>query len=187
MNIFYLSEDPVEAAQMMVDKHVVKMILESAQLLSTAHRLLDGTEVQLQVNLLNEDGSIKTKTKKVWVLDDAREEVLYLATHLNHPSAIWARSSIENYNWLVDHFFALMKEYTYRYEKKHKCFGELSYMLQSPPKKLEEYDMTPIPCAMDDKYIISDDPVINYRNYYRIGKTNLHSWKKREIPEWITS
>ena len=50
MNIFYLSEDPLEAAQMMVDRHVVKMILESAQLLSTAHRILDGEEV---VNVVN--------------------------------------------------------------------------------------------------------------------------------------
>ena len=44
MNIFYLDRDPVIAAQMMCDKHVVKMILESAQMLSTAHRVLDGDE-----------------------------------------------------------------------------------------------------------------------------------------------
>lgn len=186
MNIFYISSNPIEAAQWMVDKHVVKMIVESAQLLSTAHRVLDGEEVKLEFRIYNEDNDdFRTRKKKLWLLRDARDDVLYQATHINHPSAVWCRSSIENYNWLVDHLFALMEEYTYRYEKKHKCFGELSYMLQSPPKKLEEYDWTPMPSCMDNKYIISDDPIINYRNYYKVGKTNLHKWKKREAPEWI--
>ena len=178
MNIFFLSQDPIEAAQMMVDRHVVKMILESAQLLSTAHRILDGVEI---VNLVN------NRKKKAYILGDAREPVLYQATHVNHPSAIWCRTSVENYNWLVEHMFALMDEYTYRYDKKHKCQGELSYMLQSPPKNLKEWDMTTIPCAMDDKYIVSSDAVDNYRNYYKVGKTHLHSWKKREAPDWILS
>ena len=177
MNIFYIHENPVQAAQWMVDKHVVKMILESAQLLSTAHRILDGEET----TKLSDTG----RKQKRFKLYDARENVLYSATHINHPSAIWCRSSIENYNWLVDHFYALMQEYTYRYEKEHKCYGELSYMLCSPPKNMTEYDMTPMPSCMDDKYIISDDPIINYRNYYKSGKTHLHKWKKREAPEWI--
>ena len=51
MNIFYLDRDPVIAAQMMCDKHVVKMILESAQMLSTAHRVLDGDEYADKVGL----------------------------------------------------------------------------------------------------------------------------------------
>lgn len=185
MNIFYLSEDPIQAAQWMVDRHVVKMILESAQLLSTAHRLMDGKEIILEVDLLQEDGKIKTKKKKWWLLDDSREEVMYSATHINHPSAIWTRTSVENYNWLVEHLFALMDEYTYRYEKKHKCAGELSYMLQSPPKNLKDYDMTPMPSCMDEKYIVSDNPVDNYRNYYINGKAHLHKWKNREVPPWF--
>ena len=177
MNIFYIDKDPVQAAQWMVDKHVVKMILESAQLLSTAHRLLDGREIE---------GKSKTGRKaRRWVLDDARDDVIYQATHINHPSAVWCRQSVENYNWLVDHFFALMAEYTYRYNKQHKCYGELSYMLQSPPKNLQEYDMTLMPSAMDDQYKISDDPLTNYRNYYIIGKVRMHKWTNRQPPEWI--
>lgn len=187
MNIFYIDEDPVQAAQWMVDKHVVKMILESAQLLSTAHRLLDGREIQLQVEVINEEGDTKTRKKKWWLLNDAREEVLYSATHINHPSAIWCRSSIENYNWLVDHFFALMQEYTYRYDKEHKCFGELSYMLQPPPKNLQEFDFTTIPSAMPDECKISKNPVENYRNYYNTAKRRMFSWKKRETPPWIVN
>ncbi len=177
MNIFYIDEDPVVAAQCLVDKHCVKMILESAQLLSTAHRYLDGHLVM---------GKSDTgRNVKRWILADSREPVLYQATHINHPSAIWCRASVENYNWLVDHFFALMNEYTHRYGKHHKCSGDIAYMLQSPPHKLEEFDMTKMPCAMGDEYIISDEPVINYRNYYKVAKASLHKWTNRQPPEWI--
>lgn len=162
----------------MVDKHVVKMILESAQLLCTAHRILDGRMI-----------AAKSKTGrnvKRFVLDDQRDVVLYVATHVNHPSAVWARQSVENYNWLYEHFYALGQEYTYRYNKKHKCFdGDMSYMLQSPPHNLREYDMTPMPSAMSDEYKISDDPITNYRNYYKVGKARMHAWKNRNPPEWI--
>lgn len=176
MNIFYLSENPAQAAVWMVDKHVVKMILESAQLLSTAHRVLDGVEYV--------DSSSGRRIKR-WSLADSREPVVYKATHINHPSAVWCRQSVENYNWLADHMFHLMDEYTYRYNKKHKCSGDLAYMLSSPPHNLKDYDMTPMPCAMDQKYIISQDPVENYRNYYREGKAALHKWTGREAPPWI--
>jgi hypothetical protein len=161
------------------------MILESAQLLSTAHRVLDG---QMQVRERLVPGTLenpKYRKHKTWVLPDSRNDVMYQATHINHPSAIWCRQSIENYNWLVDHFFALMREYTNRYNKVHNCFGELSYQLQSPPHKLKEWEWTPMPSAMDDMYIISDDPLINYRNYYKIGKASLHKWTNRNPPEWI--
>ena len=72
MNIFYLDHDPVIAAQMSCDKHVVKMILESAQMLSTSHRVLDGDEY-------------------------ANEVGLYKLAHKNHPSTIWVRSSNEHW------------------------------------------------------------------------------------------
>lgn len=160
----------------MVDKHVVKMILESAQLLSTTHRVLDGNEYI--------DASSGRKIKR-WRIDDERDRIIYSATHINHPSAVWTRTSVENYNWLVDHFYALLQEYTYRYSKTHKC-SEIAYTLQSPPLNLKDWDATPMLCAMDQKYIISEDPVENYRNYYREGKQHLHKWTKREMPEWMS-
>ena len=177
MNIFYVDHDPLNAAMALVDKHVVKMILESAQLLSTAHRVLDGIEIE---------GKSPTGRKaKRWILPDAREGIIYTATHINHPSAVWCRTSIQNYDWLVDHMYALMREYTNRYNKQHKCYGEISYMLQSPPHNLKEWDWTLMPSCMAEEYIISDDPLLNYRNYYRIGKSSLHRWTNRQPPEWI--
>jgi hypothetical protein len=182
MNIFYIDKDPMQAAEWMVDKHVVKMILESAQLLSTAHRVLDGELVDgIKINL----DTGKSRKTKAYILTDARDSVIYSATHMNHPSAVWCRTSVQNYDWLVDHMFALMREYTHRYDKTHKCYGEISYMLQSPPKNLKDWDWTPMPSCMAPEYIISDDPIINYRNYYREGKKNLHKWTNRIQPEWL--
>lgn len=176
MNIFYVDSDASIAAKSLVDKHVIKQILESAQLLSTAHRVLDGVETKQVTDA--------GRSVKRYALNDSRHQVMYAATHQNHPSAVWCRSSIQNYEWLVEHFFSLCDEYKYRYEKTHKCF-EMGFMLQSPPLNLKNYDWTKMPSCMDSQYIISDDPIINYRNYYRIGKKSMHSWKNRQPPEWI--
>lgn len=184
MNIFYVDPDPVKASQMLVDKHVVKMILESAQLLSTAHRIIDGTEY---IENRQVEGSSPAKYRKVkkWKLYDERDSIVYQATHINHPSAVWCRQSVENYSWLVEHMYGLMDEYKHRYNKIHKCM-DVAYYLQSPPKNLQEYDWTCMPSAMAEKYIISENPLTNYRNYYKLGKVNLHKWTNRQPPEWIT-
>jgi hypothetical protein len=180
VNIFYIDRDPHQAAKWMVDKHVVKMILESAQLLSTAHRVLDGRMFT---------GKTATgRNVKRFELPDARNGVIYVATHVNHPSAVWARTAVKNYNWLYEHFHALGQEYTHRYNKIHKCFhGEMAYMLASPPLNLRAYEMTKIPSAMDDQYVISTDPLTNYRNYYKLGKKKLHAYTRRDPPPWLNA
>lgn len=120
MNIFYLDNDVTTCAEMHVDKHCVKMILEYAQLLCTAHRVLDGKEVVEQKYV---KGSLPARYRNVkrWKLTDERNDLLYSATHINHPSAVWARQNVENYKWLQSLLVALCKEYTYRYGKVHKC------------------------------------------------------------------
>ena len=82
MNIFVLDTDPTIAAQMQCDKHVVKMPLECAQMLSTVHRHYGSDDFQL-----------------------------YKSTHKHHPCTLWAASSRANYAWLFDHFRALNDEY----------------------------------------------------------------------------
>jgi hypothetical protein len=178
MNIFYIHSDPEIAAQMMVDKHVVKMILESAQLLSTAHRVLDGIQTV---------GESKTgRSAKRWILNDMRDVMLYQATHVNHPSAIWCRASVDNYLWLAFHLASLCQEYTHRYGKVHKVERDgLLKILMDCPYSLKTIPLTPMPCAMDPEYIISNDPVTNYRNYYNKGKVKLHAWTNRPVPDWI--
>ena len=176
MNIFYLDKDPFVAAQMQVDKHVVKMVLETAQLLSTAHRLLDGTEYVGQ--------SASGRKAKRWKLDDDRETNIYSATHMNHPSAVWCRASNNNYNWLYWHLCGLIDEYYHRYGKVHKCTSLKPY-LSNPPRNISFGPFTPVTPAMDTKYIISADSVTNYRNYYKHGKLHLHKYTKRQMPDWL--
>lgn len=176
MNIFAISNNPVECAKWMVDKHVTKMTVESAQLLSTAHRILDGTEYI--------DKSKTGRNVKRWRLDDDREAVLYSATHVSHPSAIWCRATVENYIWLYKHFVALMDEYTHRYGKVHKC-SRMAVPLWWPPKRIPAGNLTPVTPAMPDHYKVPGDHVASYRNYYKDGKKHLHKYTNREIPEWM--
>ena len=176
MNIFYVDRDPVAAARQLVDRHVVKQTLESAQLLSTAHRVADGKITVVK--------SKSGKNIRRYVLEDQREQLLYAATHYNGAPALWTRASVENYLWLAEHFIELCKEYQYRYGKTHAS-SSLVYCLQSPPQNVREWDATPVAIVMGQQYVTSTDPVVNYRNYYNYGKARLHSWTRRESPVWI--
>jgi hypothetical protein len=179
MNIFYLDHDVKRCAEMHNDKHVVKMILEYAQLLSTAHRVLDGT---LSSRLS------KTGRKQSWYgLPDQRESLLYNATHINHPSAKWCRDSNDNYQWLYRLFCALCDEYTFRYEKIHLTDKKLRHVLNVSPKNISN-DLFEGPWrAMPDDVKIGDDSLASYRNYYIKNKMHLASWKKRQVPEWFNA
>lgn len=163
MNIFIVDYDPCVAAKCLVDRHIIKMILESAQMLSTAHRICDGD--------------------KNGVLNDEREELLYRITHKNHPCTRWVIEGKENYRWLLYHWIALMDEYTLRYFKTHSCERLKPYLL-TPPINMKESGTYPV-CAMDESYKISKDVVKNYRNYYNNGKSHLFKWTKRHPPEWV--
>jgi len=152
------------------------MILESAQLLSTAHRIIDGIEY--------EGRTASGRKVKRWKLPDSRETSLYSATHVNHPSSVWCRTNGENYMWLVKHFEGLLSEYKFRYGKTHKCEGMLD-VLNSMPNNIGRGALTSVTPAMDVKYIVSNDSLDNYRNYYRHGKTHLHKYTKRAPPVWL--
>ena len=160
MNIFYLDRDPRIAAQMMCDKHVVKMILESAQMLSTAHRVLDGDEI-------------------------ADSKGMYKMTHKNHPSNIWVRANSKNYDWLWQHMDALMKEYTYRYDKHHAT-ERLLHSLWEHPKNITHGNFSDPPQCMPN-YCTNDDTVLSYQNYYIVEKSDFATWKRRAIPEWFNA
>lgn len=172
MNIFAVDRDPVIAAQSLVDRHVVKMVIESAQILSTVHRVIDGVLV------------VGPKVRKHWELPDIRDAWLYKSTHVNHPCTIWARERSENYRWLFDHYHALGEEYTHRYGKVHKSMHLVPW-LAYPPKNVPYGGPTEFPNAMPKELIISVDSVENYRNYYKIGKAHLHKWTNRAVPTWI--
>ena len=180
MNIFYLDKEPQTCAEMHVDKHVVKMILEYAQLLSTTHRYLDGA--------INIGSSASGRKKTIYRLPDGRDNLLYSATHINHPSTIWVRKNQQNYIWLTQLLSELCKEYTYRYGKVHKCeqIGLVEYLRNNEPKNIPMGPFTEPTPAMPDHYKVSGDSISSYKNYYLGDKTRMFSWKNRETPAWIS-
>lgn len=104
LNIFATNECPIKSAQEHCSVHNVKMVVELAQLLSTAHFELDGIQVG------------------------------YKPTHKNHPSAIWVRQCSGNYQWTFLHFKALCAEYTFRTGKVHKSSELLISLAKQPSK-----------------------------------------------------
>lgn len=159
MNIFFLSFDPRIAAEHHCDKHVVKMILESAQLLYCSH----------------------------WVVDPSRlPATAYKKTHPNHPCGIWVRESGANYRWLCELGLALCDEFTFRYGKVHKTRAHLEWLSAHPPG-LPEVGVTLIRQAMPEEYK-RPNPVEAYRTYYRENKLKLRGivrYSKRAPPSFL--
>ena len=154
MNIFVLDTDPKKCAVYHNDKHVVKMILETAQLLCGSHHV---TESQYNIP--------------------------YKLSHKNHPCSIWVRECIENYIWLCDLGLELCEEYTYRYGKRHKSQDIIEWCLINTPNIPTNGDITPFALAMPDECKVGT-AIDSYRTYYMLEKRNLASWKNRQTPEW---
>jgi hypothetical protein len=169
MNIFYLDKDPRLAAQYHTDKHVVKMILESAQLLCTAVNVLAGEQV-----------------------------APYKTTHVNHPCSVWVRESFDNFCYVYRLMKELDIERFHRWDsdKIHLSISKLelgSFNIYKTAlrvyanKGLVNKGFTPLALAMPDYCKISSDPVECYREYYRKDKAALHKWTGRDVPYWIYS
>jgi hypothetical protein len=136
MNIFYLHEDPKLAASYFYDKHKVKMILESAQMLCTAH------------HHYGNGGNVP-----------------YRKAHYNHPSTIWTRENTHHYYWLYLHMLALGDEYTKRYGKHHLSIIKCAQPLLHPPSGMPTKKFKQPPQCMPDEYK-SKNSVHAYWNYY---------------------
>ena len=151
MNIFVLSKDPVQAAQMQCDQHVVKMPLETAQMLCAA---FDGTAP-------------------------------YRRTHTRHPCTVWARTSRENFDWLVEHGLALCDEYTYRFKKQHSSREVIEWCRDHADEiDFPETGPTRPPRAMPSKYR-RGNTVSSYRRFYIGDKSRFARWShRRPPPRW---
>jgi hypothetical protein len=149
LNIFYLHEDPRKAAEYQYNKHVVKMILESAQMLCTAHHHYG-------------DG----------------DNVPYKKAHYNHPSTIWVRENSLHYDWLYEHMMALGDEYTRRYGKTHLSITKCGHLRAAPIDIPHEPFEQPPQCMPDEYkddcslqaywnyYIGAKDLVANWKTEY---------------------
>ena len=146
MNIFYLDHSPYKAAKYQYNKHVVKMILESAQMLCTAHHVYGNAEQKLNVP--------------------------YKQAHLNHPSTIWTRQCRTNYRWLYLHMMALGYEYNKRYDKTHLTISKCAKFLNVPPAHIPDGKFTQPPQAMPDMYK-RDCAIHAYWLYYVYDKKHI--------------
>lgn len=167
MNSFILDKDLCKNAEYHCDAHVVKLILEASQMVSTAYNLCNNEKLV---------GPYKT-------------------THKNHPICIWTRSSINNYAWMAGYGLALCREYSHRYGKTHSCESKLYWLLTRidqltiPYSNLQSPNQAvPVELKEENSW---DGAVIAYRNYYNkvkrySMKTGLH-WKNRNIPEWYAN
>ena len=158
MNIFFLDIDPTKCAQYHLDKHVVKMIIETAQMLYSVH----------------------------WVFEKDLPEGSYRKTHVNHPCSVWARQSNQNYKWLCLLGIELCREYTYRYGKIHKTERHINWLDSNMPD-LPDINFTEPAQAMPDEYK-DINPVVAYRNFYVKNKMELRGitkYTKRPIPDWV--
>jgi hypothetical protein len=105
------------------------------------------------------------------------------ASHINHPSAVWARASDLNYTWLYNMWRCLLTEYTYRYDKVHAC-ARLETLLAKIPNNIKTGFFTEPTPAMPDDVKVLGDSLKSYRNYYTKNKIHLAKWKKRPVPDW---
>ena len=177
MNIFVLDRDPYKAAEMMCDKHVVKMILESCQMLSAA----------LDVSYKDSGRSSKKVEPSVGF-----QLPQYPKSVKKHPCTLWVLESINNYKWLMAHTDALLKEYQKRYDKTHK-YGQgilpplALYQSQLNWMNLPDVPQTEFVQAISNKELRRDDPVEGYREYYLVEKAHFAKWKLGNIPEWFSN
>lgn len=190
MNIFFLSLNPVDAAQYQCDKHVVKMILETAQLLCTAHRVLDGVQLVSETT-----GKLLQKYRHP---DTEMDDLLYKSTHINHPSSKWVRKTSGNYMWAYCHFLALCEEYEHRYGRQHASL-KLADVLFKPPTFIDDglFDISEDVIAINEdidkewgcrvKYKGPESIVESYRRYYLYKSTVVSpfNFTNRTVPEFM--
>lgn len=195
MNIFYLDRTPLAAARAHCDKHVVKMILETAQLLSTAWHVLapqcvssDWVATDPYFRSWADDRETEFKSRSVvcYYLGNHR---IYARTHENHPSAMWVRETAEAYDWAWRFGQELLAEYSYRYDRVHASAPILAALEGSPPG-IPDGPLSEPNVAMPDHCIVTDaegyvDALASYRNYYRTEKVRMLTYTKRRPPDWV--
>jgi hypothetical protein len=181
MNIFVLDKNPEIAAKYHCDKHVLKMILESGQMLSTAHWMawLDRLGKSLKDFRIMRDAQ-----DYLYKNVPEHKQPPWKMTHVNHPCSIWSRDTFENYMWHSDLGLYLCREYTFRYKKIHKGFKVHMWLQANTPPGIKKTGLTPFKICMKDEYKISNDPFECYREYYIKDKVRFAKWKNNNQPEW---
>ena len=188
MNVFFTDYDVNVCAYQHCKVHVNKMIIEYAQLLSTAHRLLEGELETVYIESLDADNNVIYRKKKWYTLPcdtfkyvDGKKVlagyVYYAATHINHPSAVWARQARGNYQWLFKLLTALCTLYKKNKFIEHSTASILS-SLKNPPKNIPTGAFFEPPQCMPDEYK-QKSTCKAYKNYLQ---SKYSEWQSRAKP-----
>ena len=165
MNIFVTSECPIKSAESLPNVLVNKMIIETAQMLSTAHIMLDGVQVA------------------------------YKKTHHNHPCSVWVRATTANYEWAYIHFWALCEEYTRRGGKIHKTSELLPILRTPPFNIIPGPQTAFAICVSDEiklKYYMSASTAYKaylnekFKEWLARAKPVKLNWTNRKMPAWLS-
>ena len=177
MNIFFLSRRARQCARWHCDKHVVKMILESTQLLYTANHENGGTEnikAHAPICLSTGNRGYKSHSK-------------------NHPSALWVRESLAHYWWLLALAKELVVEHGHRFSPKrpHASLVHLEWLEENPPPGLltkTAWVRDPTP-AMPTEFRREGDVIASYRAYYNGAKRDagLLKYTRRHVPHILAT
>lgn len=185
MNIFVLDKDPVRAAQYHCDKHICKMILESAQMLCAAHWI--GWQ-----RMLNPPTKLKQREMQAWLRENVHANLQppWKMTHVGHPCTQWTQRVWGNYMWHSRLGLALCEEYTRRYGREHKSLAVHRWLNRHIPPTFEStvsdpVGLTPFAVCMPEECKVPDDPVASYRNYYNQKKVRFARWAHSERPTWF--
>ena len=102
MNIFVTDPCPRKSAVVLPDKHVVKMPLESCQMISIIY-----SKWYFNWGEIHRKDGLPYSTQK--------------GAFRNHPCTQWCKKNHYNLAWLIQHGCALCTEYLHRYGKVHTC------------------------------------------------------------------
>jgi hypothetical protein len=191
MNIFVLHWKQRKAARWHVDKHIVKMILETAQLLYTAHWVLFYPQLQdcKSAVALSRTQKQLDVPEYMWQAPECETsgEPGYRPCHVWHPCAKWARECSGNYLWLAKLGIELAREFRFRFKKEHSCEKHIIWLYDNLPLTIQMSPQNGFPIAMGDEYKISKDPIVCYRHFYRTSKAErgLIKYTGRQIPHWL--
>ena len=177
MNIFYLDIDPKLCAQYHCDKHVVAMIREYCQILSTTQRLMFGRPI------LNEKNKVVKYELKVF------DKLFLKHTHIHSPPVKWTMYSLSNYLWLWNLLDNLSRVYTYVYGKKHMydrigLIHSLAILSQEPNLEYRNNFFTDPPKVVPESCVLNKS-IDSYRLLYMTEKRYMVKYRNRPYPEWF--
>jgi Pyrimidine dimer DNA glycosylase len=187
MKIFFLDTDPKKSAECLIDKHLGPQGVYLCQLLSAAHRTIDGIREE-------RPSKVPNKIEHRYALPEPLQTKLYASGFTKgYPAADFVKQSTGHYYWAYDYLTAVMREYFKRYNHPHD-HNDLVEMLKLAPKKmftqsLEDGWLFMPSVDIELKYTTRDedgviDLVQTYRNWYKFAQPGVMRWTKTETPTW---